>query len=102
MWLSNNDFWSVLKWHFQKQNLSYLSPKEKNTSLTGALKNTFLRKVDKYLKLQYQTNFLKICCTQNVIFDLSKTSILKNNRIWEIWALKKKPPYWRSWKYLLT
>ena len=35
-----------------------------------------------------------------MIFDHSKTSILENNRIWDIWALTEKALHWGSWKYL--
>ena len=75
------DIWALKKKHF-----------------TGALENTFLRKVDIYLKLPYQKFFWKGV----VIFDHSKTSILENNRIWDIWALTEKALHWGSWKYLNT
>ena len=37
-----------------------------------------------------------------MIFDLSKTSIPENNRIWVIWALKKEVFHGCRWKYLFT
>ena len=46
--------------------------------------------------------FLKRCHSQTVIFDLSKTSIPKNNTIWVISAIKKKEFYWCFWKYPFT
>ena len=43
-----------------------------------------------------------MCRSQTLIFDLSETSILENNRIWVLWAQKKKALHWCSWKYLFT
>ena len=43
---------------------------------------------------------MKTCRSQIEIFDLSRTTIPKNNRICVIWVLKKKSFY--GWKYLFT
>ena len=84
---SKCDIWSLQNQHSGKQqNLSYLNHKEKNTSLV-------------LLKTSIAIFFLsKRCCSQTVIFDLSKSSIPENNRIWVIWTIKGKVLHWCSWK----
>ena len=51
-----------------------------------------------YGKKTFKKSIMLVICD----FDLSKTSIPKNNRTWVIWALKKKVFLWCSWKYLFT
>ena len=99
---SNCDLRSITNWDSRKlQNLSNLSTKEKNTWLVP-LKKNFSRKVDTYLKLSYQKNFLKRYCCETVTFGFSQTGIPKNKKIWIIWALKKKTFHFCHWKYLFT
>ena len=55
-----------------------------------AVKNTFLRYTSTCLKFILQNIFLKIFCSQTVIFDLSQTNIKKDDNVFVFQGLKKE------------
>ena len=95
---SNCDLWSLQNQHSRKhQNLSYLSHKEK--ALQWCSWKYFFTWGRHIPKTSIAKTFLKECPSQTVILNLSKTTVLENNRIWVISALTKKAFHHCSWKY---
>ena len=86
---SNCHLWLLQNSNPQKQEiLSYLSHKDKSTSLVLFKKPFYLRYTQS--RNLHRSFFLKKCRSQAVVFDLSKNGIPKHNRIWVIWGIKRK------------